>query len=310
MKNEAKIVKCVNTKREISDFQMVVIKNGVGRCCNSQNVLEFKTELEDGVYLKDFFEKSLIQTTKEVAFIPEDKANWELTGVLSKQILESLKKAVLFVGNDVLRPTMSGVFVSEKALCATDANKLFWKNEKVGFKNSCILTVECIKILSEAKSEIKIWEEVGTPTHIKFECDEFTLISSLIDGKFPNYEAVIPKVHEMQVKMNAKMLMDSLKVVNEYSNKNTHKVRFVFDHVKVTMLAEDLDRMTEKSISIDLIENTNKEIYSMAFNGRFLLQSLKALDKGEDVVILNLTSPSRAGTINDKILLMPVMDNN
>src|SRR5690606_10695775 len=104
-------------------------------------------------------------------------------------------------GNDDLRPVMSGVFFqfSTEGLTfvATDAHKLV-KYQRTDVKASqaaeFIMPKKPLNLLKGilAASESEVTIEYND-SNAKFTFDNIELICRLIDGKYPNYEAVIPK---------------------------------------------------------------------------------------------------------------------
>ena len=110
-------------------------------------------------------------------------------------------KTIFASGNDDLRPVMSGVFFQlskdDLTFVATDAHKLV-KYVRTDAKRrskaaSFIMpkTIELVEnILSSMDDNIQI---EYNQTNASFSFENTQLICRLIDGKYPNYEAVIPK---------------------------------------------------------------------------------------------------------------------
>ena len=67
------------------------------------------------------------------------------------------------------------------------------------------------------------------------------LTCRLIDGKYPNYEAVIPKENPNVLTINRNLFLTSLKRVAIFSNKTTNQVRLKLVGNSLTISAEDID---------------------------------------------------------------------
>ena len=137
----------------------------------------------------DEFPKSIQLEDPSVTLVPADV------------LATAVSKTIFAAGNDDLRPVMSGVFFqfSPEGLIfvATDAHKLV-KYARADVKASQVADFIMPKkpltilknILSTSNAEIKIEYNDSNAT---FSFDNYVLMCRLIDGKYPNYEAVIPK---------------------------------------------------------------------------------------------------------------------
>jgi len=142
-----------------------------------------------------------------------------------------------------------------------------------------------------------------------------TLICRLIDGKYPNYDAVIPKNNPNKLTIDTTALLGSIRRVSIFSNKTTHEVRLKITGSVLNISAEDFDfsneaagRLTCAYVGDDM---------EIGFNSRFLQDMLNNLDANN--VHVEMSAPNRAGIIteveksfeNEDILMlvMPVMLN-
>ncbi len=138
----------------------------------------------------------------------------------------------------------------------------------------------------------------------------------MIDGKYPNYEAVIPEKNPNILTIERISFLNSLKRVGIFSNKTTHQVRLKIAGTEIQVSAEDIDfsnkadeRLTCSYNGIDI---------QIGFNARFLVEMISNLESEE--IRFELSSPNKAGLIfpNDGLndgelitmLVMPVMLNN
>ena len=167
--------------------------------------------------------------------------------------------------------------------------------------------------LSYDSSEVEV---VYNNTNAHFTFDNVVLVCRLIDGKYPNYEAVIPQSNPNVMLIDRSAFSSSVKRVAIFSNKTTHQIRLKLAGAEISVSAEDLDfsNKAHERISCDY-QGDDMEI---GFNSRFLLEMLSNL--GSDNVRMEMSAPNRAGLLipadgmddgEDLLMLvMPVMLNH
>ncbi|MBL4887250.1 MAG: DNA polymerase III subunit beta [Flavobacteriaceae bacterium] len=236
----------------------------------------------------------------------------------------AINKTIFASGNDDLRPVMSGVFfqfsTDNLTFVATDAHKLV-KYTREDLKAS--ETAEFImpkkplnlmkSILTGSEEEVII-EYNETNARFKFENTE--LICRLIDGKYPNYEAVIPKENPNKLLIDRNLFLNSVRRVSIFSNKTTHQIRLKIAGAELNISAEDIDysNKAEERLTCDY----QGDDIQIGFNSRFLTEMLNNLVS--DQVSLEMSLPNRAGILMPvdgldegelvTMLVMPVMLNN
>ena len=227
-------------------------------------------------------------------------------------------------GNDDLRPVMSGIFfqfsTESLTFVATDAHKLVrytrndLKSEETG---EFIMPKKPLQILKNTLSVID--EEITieyNQTNVQYRIGNSTLTCRLIDGKYPNYEAVIPKENPNQMTLNRNDFLNSVKRVSIFSNKTTYQVSLMIAGASLKISAEDLDYSNSAEERLDC--DYQGDDIKIGFNSRFLIEMLSGLSC-EDVK-LSMSMPNRAGLITPidstqegediTMLVMPVMLNN
>lgn len=234
------------------------------------------------------------------------------------------EKTVFATGNDEIRPVMTGVFMemTENGLnfVATDAHKLVRYRRldiKSDVKESFIVPKKPINQLKSAlsgKADEPVIVEFNK-TNASFTMSGFKLVCRLIDGRYPNYEAVIPKSNPNKLTIDRQLLLSAIRRVAIFSSKATHQIRFRIAGQELTLTAEDLDYYNEAKERLSCnYEGNDMEI---GFNSRFFQEMLGNLNQTE--VLLEMSAPNRAGLIlpvdnqnTDEdilMLLMPVMLN-
>lgn len=238
-------------------------------------------------------------------------------------LLEAINKTLFATGNDELRPVMSGVFVelaeNTVTFVATDAHKLVRYRRKATIADaftSFILPKKPLNqlrhVLPDDDSEVNV-EYNDTNTLFSFE--NIRMVCRLIDGKYPNYEAVIPTNNNNTLTIDRNLLLNSIKRVSIFANQSTHQVRFKISGKELILSAEDVDFSNEAKERLTCsYEGDDIEI---GFNSRFLLDMLSNLDVEQ--VRMEMSAPNRAGLVlpaekeNEEedilMLVMPVMLN-
>lgn len=244
-------------------------------------------------------------------------------GINSSILLEAIAKTVFAVSNDELRPAMTGVYVQldpeHITFVATDAHKLVRYRRSDAFASSpasFIIPKKALNLLKNSLPAENTEVSVNYDTSSAFfKFNHMRLICRLIDERYPDYEAVIPKVNPNHLIVERQGFLNSLKRVAIFANKTTHQVGLRISGNELNISAEDIDFSNEAFERLGCqYEGEDMEI---GFNARFLIEMLSNLDSNE--VKMELSTPNRAGLIipqemdadeNVLMLVMPVMLNS
>jgi len=245
--------------------------------------------------------------------------------VINADILaNAISKTIFAAGNDDLRPVMSGVFFQFSGegltFVATDAHKLVkYTREDVKANQSAefIMPKKPLNLLKgilvASDSDVTI---DYNDSNAKFTFDNTILICRLIDGKYPNYEAVIPKENPNKLVIDRTQFLNSVRRVSIFSNKTTHQIRLKVAGAELNISAEDIDysNKAEERLTCDY----QGDDMQIGFNSRFLTEMINNLTADE--VQLEMSLPNRAGILTPTdgldegehitMLVMPVMLNN
>lgn len=241
---------------------------------------------------------------------------------VSGEIISSaINKTLFATGVDDLRPVMSGVFCQFSpeniTFVATDAHKLVRYTRTDSQANGSGSFILPKKPLNLLKSNLRGDEEVlleYNDSNAVFTFGDIVLICRLIDGKYPNYEAVIPKENPNVLLIDRLQFLSSIKRVSIFANKTTHQIKLRLAGSELSLSAEDIDFSNEANERLTC--NYDGDDMEIGFNSRFLMEMLNNLDSTE--VKLEMSEPSRAGLLkpsagaeNEDILMlvMPVMLN-
>tara|TARA_R100000789_G_scaffold99099_1_gene104711 strand:+ start:321 stop:1439 length:1119 start_codon:yes stop_codon:yes gene_type:complete len=251
----------------------------------------------------------------------EDPSSTVLEGDI---LATAISKTIFASGNDDLRPVMSGVFfqftTEGLTFVATDAHKLvkYQRADVTASQASDFIMpkkpLNLLKgILAGSESEVLI---EYNDSNAKFTFDDTQLVCRLIDGKYPNYEAVIPKENPNKLTIERNQFLSSVRRVSIFSNKTTHQVRLKIAGAELNISAEDVDYSNKAEERLTC--SYQGDDMQIGFNSRFLTEMLNNLTSDE--VQLEMSLPNRAGILTpvdgldpgEKItmLVMPVMLNN
>lgn len=239
-------------------------------------------------------------------------------------INRAIGKTVFATGSDELRPVMSGVYfqLGKDALTfvATDAHKLvrYKRTDAKALKEaSFILPKKPLNLLKNTLAGLEADVQVEyNETNASFNFENTTIICRLIEGKYPNYEAVIPKNNPNVLTVDRNLMLNSLRRVSIFSNKTTHQVRLSMSGSELTLSAEDIDFSNEATERLTC--KFTGEDMEIGFNSKFLIEMLSNLEC--ENISIEMSAPNRAGVLFpvEKIedgeeimmLVMPVMLNS
>lgn len=239
-----------------------------------------------------------------------------------------ISKTLFCTADDELRPVMNGIYFDISrdglTLVATDAHKLVRYNtthSSVSFpeeeeKTNFILPKKPSNMLKNILPKESGDVEVKFDNkNAYFKLSNYTMICRQVEGRYPNYNGVIPKENPYKVIIDRVSLLNSLKRVSVFSNQASNLIKLDIKQNEISISAQDIDFSisAEESISCQYTDERIK----IGFKSAFLIEILNNI--GSSDVVLELTDPSRAGIIvpfenedNEEILmlLMPMLLND
>jgi DNA polymerase-3 subunit beta len=237
------------------------------------------------------------------------------------KLLTAIQKTVFATGNDEMRLIMTGVFAQftpeHVTFVATDAHKLVrYRVLDVQSDSTAELILpkkplNLLKgILASADTDVTVYY---SEKNVRFEFDEVVLVCRLIEGKYPNYEAVIPTNNPSNLIIDRASFLSSVRRVSIFSNKSTNQVRLKITGTEIHISAEDLDFANKAAERLNC--NFEGEDITIGFNAKFLMEMIANLESKD--IHMELSAPNRAGLLfptdgmeeNEELLMlvMPVM---
>ena len=240
-------------------------------------------------------------------------------------LVAAINKTYFATSNDEMHQQMSGIFCEMTpdgvTFVAIDAHKLVrYRRKDITSSESTnfILPKKPItivkNILAARKDDGDITVEYNN-TNLFITFDNFYIVCRLVDGRYPNYEAAIPKDNPNKLILDRQSFLNTLRRVSIFASEATRQVRLSISANKVDISAEDLEFSNKAHESIPC--QYEGDPMDIGFNAKFLTEMISNLDTEQ--VLIELSHPSRAGIIfpygdeaegkQDDILMlvMPVM---
>ncbi len=226
----------------------------------------------------------------------------------SKKLLSLLNKTKISMSNDDTRHYLNGIFIHTTASnkssyltgVATDTHRL--SSSSIPIENTenfkpFILPQKTVfqlcNLLQESEGEIFL--NVGD-TKIQFKIGNSKIVSKVIDGKFPDYEKVVPKNNTKTLTVNTKEFINSIERVITVSIDRK-------EGVKVTLDKDNVQLFVNSSSSGEGKENVpasyNSTGVTISFNSRYLLDIASEIE--DEKIIMNL---------NDAVSPVLIQDNS
>jgi DNA polymerase-3 subunit beta len=265
-----------------------------------QKLVEAYTKLKDFDNIQITFDLALIhkgKTTLRLSLLQDKEFPFieigEKTSVGNINFCDKFVKAQKFVSKDELRPIMTGVFFNQHSIVSTDAHRLYFSKHQNQIEEEFILPKTSFFLRGEyffRKSN----------TYIQLSNDDEEIIVRLIDGKYPNYDAIIPKDNPNKFSINKKELVSAIDTLSIAYNKYTKCI--IFQHQNIS--AEDLDLGTSCDVQVNMFD-IKEGVIRIGCNASYLSDILSTIDS--DVITFEMSAPNRAMIINGEYLLMPTM---
>ena len=238
-------------------------------------------------------------------------------------LLNGISRSLFATADDELRHVMNGVYfdfhTDDLTFVASDGHKLVrLRNLSVQSEEraSFILPKKPATLLKNllAKEEGLIRLQFDD-NNAYVRCANCEMVCRLIEGRYPNYNSVIPKENPFQVTIDRMFLLNALKRVSVFSNQSSSLIKLHLEDNLLTVSAQDIDFSTSAEERIPCEYNGDE--LSIGFKATYLIDILGNISSTD--VILQLADPSRAGLIlplenqeNEDLLmlLMPMMLND
>ena len=257
---------------------------------------------------------------------PQQKPLGETTVMLSMEsqiLLNGMNRTIFATAEDELRPVMNGIYFDIQddnlTFAASDGHKLVrlrsnavQSEGRASFilpKKPAILLKT---LLAKTTDSVKIHFDENT-AHVS--TDNFKMVCRLIEGRYPNYNSVIPQDNPNKLTIDRSSFLYALERVIVFSNPASSLVKLNLLNDLIVISAQDIDFSTSAEEKINCrYEGMDLNI---GFKGTFLIEILTNINASE--IVLALADPSRSGVITPAqdeekeellMLLMPMVLND
>ncbi len=258
---------------------------------------------------------------EEFPIIPKIENKKEYLSFTADVVRDAVLKIISTVQVSEIRPEIGGMLfdfqVTYIKLAGTDSFRLaektitetnFTSTFTRGFKIIVPLKTvqEVLRIMT--KGEIMIFID---PNQVLFQGEDTEIISRLIEGTYPDYDAITPKSFETELTIEREHLMNAVKLVSTFSGKVNEVRMKLHDGKKVLEVYSMNQALGENKYLVPV--KAKGEVFETAFNWRYLMEGLKNFERDE--VFFGVNGGHRAALLknpNDAsyfYIVMPINAN-
>lgn len=238
----------------------------------------------------------------------------------SQVMLGGISRCLFAAADDELRPQMNGIYFDmtpdSLTFVASDGHKLV-RNRIFSIptdnpsafilpKKPALLLKT---VLPKADGDVQVRFD---DRNAEIRMTDYVISCRLIEGRYPNYNSVIPTDNPFRVIADRLAFISALRRVSVFASQSSSLIKLHVDQGTLTVSAQDLDFST--SAEEHIMCEYDGTAMSIGFNGPFLLDVLNSITSND--IVLELADPSRAGVITPAeqeenedliMLLMPMM---
>ena len=238
-------------------------------------------------------------------------------------LMNGINRSLFATADDELRPVMNGIYfditTEDITFVASDGHKLVRNksykargNEKAAFilpkKPATLLK----NLLPKETGDVQIDFD---DRNAMFTLENYSMTCRLIEGRYPNYNSVIPQNNPHRATIDRAAFVSALKRVSVFSSAASSLIKLRLDMNTIQISGQDIDFSTSAEETLMCQYEGNQ--MSIGFKSTFLIDILNNMASQE--VVLELADPSRAGVLvpveqNEEedllMLLMPMMLND
>lgn len=236
------------------------------------------------------------------------------------RLRQHVERLAFAVSTDDLRPVLTGVLFEFREeslnLVATDGHRLvrIQDHKQAGQTKlgSMIVPIKALNLVSRSlDGSIDKVKLSLAQNHLVFTQGGAQIYSTLISGRYPAYEGVIPLQNENVMQATRPALSRAVKQVSNCANNVTRQINLALQENKLVITAEDNEYGSRARNELDV--DYHGDALEIAFNANYLDQMLRHLDNEQ--VVLKFGTAERAALILPEInqeaedllmLLMPV----
>ncbi len=231
--------------------------------------------------------------------------------ILQKDLKDAIKKVIISISPDTTRHILNGVYFQfsqgEIVLVATDGRRLSHVRLAVDIQMDGDKSV-----IIPGKMSLELLRTLGEDEHVNvgvgdkeivFDFGHVRYMSQLIDGKYPNFEQVIPKEVKHQIQLNREQFIGAIRRSAVLVDQKLNRIKLELLENKC-VLTTKTPELGESEEILDV--PYQGESITVGFAPNYLLDGLKVIDADE--VTIGLTDGGKAGIIKaDEQFLYVIM---
>ncbi len=282
-----------------------------------------ETNLEITVHYLNGKYSLMGQSADEYPQTPEMTADTTQVTIDAPVLLNGVNRCIFATADDELRPVMNGVYfditATDITLVATDGQKLVrcksyaaHGEDKAAFilpkKPATLLK----NLLPKEEGEVRI---DFNERNASFTLQDYRMVCRLIEGRYPNYNSVIPQHNPHCATIDRLAFISALRRVAVFSSQAVSLIKLNLEENSLRISAQDIDFSTSAEETVTCQYSGTP--MSIGFKSSFLIDILNNISSTD--IVIELADPSRAGVIipeeqeeNEDLLmlLMPMMLND
>ena len=236
----------------------------------------------------------------EFPLIPEIK-NKPSISFSPNKFNEAINQVLIAPSYDETKPALSGICLKilkkEARFVATDSFRLAEKKITLEQEQKEQTIIIPSKTMSEVFRIINLISPSSvtlslTTNQVLFSFDDVQIVSRLIEGNFPDYEAIIPKTTETEITLDVAEFQNTLKMANLFAKESGSNVKLKINQNKLEISANS--PLLGENIS-HLAAQTTGPAAEITFNAKFILDALNVINTTK--ITLGVTGKLNPGII-------------
>ncbi len=227
---------------------------------------------------------------------------------------EGLQKTLFCVSLNESRPELTGVLFGFRAgkffLAATDSFRLAeWSmqesaggdiNQEEGQEGVAIIPAytlqEVLRTLQQSSDQVGVSLEEN---QVFFEIGNTRIVSRLINGRFPEYQTIMPKQYSLEVAVGQEEFQRALKIATSFSVYSTNEVVFRLNNEEKRLEIESHSQGIGEQIAKIPYSGEVGQPFQIVFSPRYILEGVAAQRGGQ--TILSFNSPATPAKISSGV---------
>ncbi|PAF52452.1 DNA polymerase III subunit beta [Helicobacter sp. 13S00477-4] len=236
--------------------------------------------------------------------------NYKKINIDASKFIYSLRKINPAIESSNQKPELSGALLDIKDYCynfvATDTRRLaIIKHDTQSIENLSIIIpkkgiIEILKLFYDNYDDFEIFYN---QTQLIIKNNHYTFFTKLINGKFPDYQKIIPKESKNKIKLPKDVITDSIKLINSLSN----NIKFIIKQNDILFESISNENSEKATTQIEINTNINEEI-TLGANSKSILDFLSQIESTDFTLYLNEpNTPFMLEDNNFSTIIMPII---